>query len=310
MEHELTETRLALVLAGGGAKGAYQVGALEALIPRNVTVSLISGASIGALNGAVIAASGSLAGAHKKLIKLWKYFSDTSPIKPNYIKLIHTTLLSLKPESRLTRIAALIKEFMEPGQDITDNGILTNKALRDFLRTNCRPKDLARGIPLFVSLFPDDTSTGPLEILLTKMGLLSDTKNAKFLHVQKLSPENQTKALLATAAIPFAYSTQTIDGHKYSDGGQAAWKNSLGNVPITPAIERWYKNILVIHMDTKTLFSKDDYPGVRIVEIHPQKKIISNHKLPDIFQFSDSDFIRELMLEGYRDARDTLDYFK
>lgn len=43
-----------LVLAGGGTKGAYQVGAWKALKELDVQIKAISGVSIGALNGALI----------------------------------------------------------------------------------------------------------------------------------------------------------------------------------------------------------------------------------------------------------------
>ncbi len=48
------EREYALVLAGGGTKGAYQVGVWQALKKLNINVKAITGASIGALNGALI----------------------------------------------------------------------------------------------------------------------------------------------------------------------------------------------------------------------------------------------------------------
>ncbi|HEY8531622.1 MAG TPA: patatin-like phospholipase family protein, partial [Limnochorda sp.] len=59
---------LGLVLSGGGARGAYQVGALKAVVERlgPAPFVVISGSSIGAINGAVVAEgieSGDLAGA-------------------------------------------------------------------------------------------------------------------------------------------------------------------------------------------------------------------------------------------------------
>jgi len=62
--------RIALVLAGGGARGAYEVGALEALAPalanRGEVPDVIVGTSIGALNGAFFAAR-----AHEPLAGLF-----------------------------------------------------------------------------------------------------------------------------------------------------------------------------------------------------------------------------------------------
>ena len=44
-----------LVLEGGGTKGAYQIGAYEALRDLGIKITGIAGTSIGALNGAFIA---------------------------------------------------------------------------------------------------------------------------------------------------------------------------------------------------------------------------------------------------------------
>ena len=55
-----------LVLAGGGIKGAYQVGAIKYLLDKNVKFNLIVGTSVGAVNGALIAQ-----GDFKKLSELY-----------------------------------------------------------------------------------------------------------------------------------------------------------------------------------------------------------------------------------------------
>ena len=43
-----------LVLAGGGTKGAYEVGVWKALKELNINITAIAGTSIGALNAALI----------------------------------------------------------------------------------------------------------------------------------------------------------------------------------------------------------------------------------------------------------------
>ena len=43
-----------LALEGGGAKGAYQIGAWKALREAGIRFSAVSGTSVGALNGAMI----------------------------------------------------------------------------------------------------------------------------------------------------------------------------------------------------------------------------------------------------------------
>lgn len=57
----------ALVLSGGGAKGAFQAGALQVLRDRGYRFDVVSGVSVGTLNGAMVAA-----GRLDELIEVWK----------------------------------------------------------------------------------------------------------------------------------------------------------------------------------------------------------------------------------------------
>ena len=43
-----------IVLDGGGARGAYQIGAWKALKEAGVKINAVAGTSVGALNGALI----------------------------------------------------------------------------------------------------------------------------------------------------------------------------------------------------------------------------------------------------------------
>ena len=57
----------ALVLSGGGLKGSYQIGAYKALKKLRYNFDIVTGTSIGAINGAFITAK-----EEKKAIELWK----------------------------------------------------------------------------------------------------------------------------------------------------------------------------------------------------------------------------------------------
>jgi predicted acylesterase/phospholipase RssA len=50
--------RRAVVLCGGGGKGAYQIGCLQAFADHGMAFSMILGSSIGAINGAFFLANG------------------------------------------------------------------------------------------------------------------------------------------------------------------------------------------------------------------------------------------------------------
>src|ERR1700733_10457888 len=63
--------KIALVLQGGGALGAYQAGVYEALAAANINPDWIAGISIGAINGALIAGN-ALETRVAKLRSFWK----------------------------------------------------------------------------------------------------------------------------------------------------------------------------------------------------------------------------------------------
>jgi NTE family protein len=78
----------ALVLAGGGARGAYEAGALSALLPeleaRGQRPTVYAGTSVGAINVAVLAASAHLPAAEAAagLVALWEQLDKSDVIRP------------------------------------------------------------------------------------------------------------------------------------------------------------------------------------------------------------------------------------
>ena len=66
--------RIALVLSGGGALGAYQAGVYAALENRGVRPNWIAGTAIGAINGAIIA--GNL--PHERIFRLRQFWQELS----------------------------------------------------------------------------------------------------------------------------------------------------------------------------------------------------------------------------------------
>ena len=71
---------LGLVLSGGGAKGAYQAGVLRALTEEGVFATQVAGASIGALNGALVAAAPTQQAAVAHLQKVWAELAQETPL--------------------------------------------------------------------------------------------------------------------------------------------------------------------------------------------------------------------------------------
>jgi NTE family protein len=72
--------KLALVLSGGGARGAFQAGALVELLAyferTGKRINILSGTSVGALNGMSIAQEPTLAAARAEIEQQWKHLTN------------------------------------------------------------------------------------------------------------------------------------------------------------------------------------------------------------------------------------------
>ena len=69
-DHRVPE-RTAFVLAGGGSRGAVQVGMLEELVRRGIRADRVFGASVGAINGAAYAGNPTLSGV-EHMAEVWR----------------------------------------------------------------------------------------------------------------------------------------------------------------------------------------------------------------------------------------------
>jgi len=67
----MEERRLAFVLSGGGARGAFQAGALKAFYENNIHPEILVGTSIGAVNAAFLAVHGINSSSIERLIQTW-----------------------------------------------------------------------------------------------------------------------------------------------------------------------------------------------------------------------------------------------
>ena len=89
---EATRIEVGLVLQGGGALGAYQWGAITALLDLMdkaeqrgdaVVLKAVTGVSIGAVNAACVVGSGDRADARERLTRLWEHLRlDAFPLLP------------------------------------------------------------------------------------------------------------------------------------------------------------------------------------------------------------------------------------
>ncbi len=206
-----TEMKTGLVLSGGGAVGAYQAGVVKALAECGAQISMVSGASIGALNGAIIAASPDLSEAAARLEALWKYLGENQVLSVNrsvYFSLLKKLFQAMNlcqiPGragvllTTLLRHISTINGFENPmAQPLLSDGPLTG-LMDHYLDTDA----LSDGLPLYVSLYPTEGGVQDIiDCIRAELGA-GTTKNSVFQHIQSLPRGQQKEALLNRPGFP------------------------------------------------------------------------------------------------------------
>jgi NTE family protein len=235
--------RIGLVLAGGGARGAYEVGALAALAPalaaRGQSPNIVVGTSIGALNGAFLAAR-----AHQPLettaaagLEMWRELRWGDALRP---------LLSPSELGRLLGAGAMLAGL--PGADLS--GLLDPSPLRDTLGRFVAFERIARNV-----------KDGALSAAAVVATAYATTRSVVFHHggpalgpdlvraidyvATPLAPEH----VLASAAIPGAFPAVEIRRPRvargfYGDGGVRL------NAPLKPALALGADRVVVIGLNS------------------------------------------------------------
>lgn len=301
--------RVGLVLSGGGAKGAYQAGVVKALAEMGTQVEAVAGASIGALNGAILASTPSLAAGAARMEELWQTLATEPPLKynlPAYLKLALAGGMTLSTGnldaylSRLSELAGLnipadILEFL-------GGGVFSSGPLHALINRYLDPEALQRGMPLYIAAYESQDGRSDLLAALAAEAGLRDTRPAEFFHVQSLPPAQQRDALLASAAIPVLFAARKIGEKSYTDGGLGGWIASQGNTPITPLLNAGIRNVIVTHLCDGSLWSQHAFPDANIIEIRPQTPIARGGGFSDLLGF-DQQKIPSWIAQGYADTR-------
>lgn len=201
--------KVGLVLEGGGARGAYQIGAIKALNENEFSYSAVVGTSIGAINGAFIAQ-----GDYEILESMWKTLSykDLFDIDDDPI------LRAMSKNLDFNSVKYLSKKL---GQVIKDKGINTKK-MGDLISSNISEEKLRKSNIKFGLVTFCISDMKPQELLIDNIpkGKLNDY-------------------LLATSNLP-VFKRQVIDDKKYIDGG--AWDNC----PVGMLEKLGYTDLIVI----------------------------------------------------------------
>jgi NTE family protein len=152
--------KLALVLGGGGARGAFQVGALQALLEARVRPDFVVGTSIGAVNAAFLAVHGFDQQALDELEAAWHEAEKADLLPDNYLWLTVRALF----ERGGGRLEGRLQQFM------CDHGLSADLRFRDLrgIPAYLVTSDLNAGCPL---LYGEDPDANVLEGVLASAAL-------------------------------------------------------------------------------------------------------------------------------------------
>ena len=230
-----------LVFAGGGGKGAYELGVWKAFKEYGVdkTIEAVSGTSVGGLNGALFAK-----GDFDQGLKIWEQMSPDKILQVD-IESVISAISKLHPSTRVSSIIADKLGILK------SRGIFDQAGLEEIIRDSLNDGDLKDKIPFYICAtdVSSKLSWKPL-----------------YKQLNKLPYEDIVQYLLATSAIPVAFQTTIVEDVELLDGFLT------DNTPMKPLIENEQcDNIIVVLLgrSENIIEEKEKYPHVKFWEIVP-----------------------------------------
>lgn len=241
MTNQSDSTNIALVLPGGGARGAFQVGVLKALaeiLPKKSAnpFSVISGTSAGAINSVVLASRAQhFRSAIAELEQVWAHFRCHQVYKTD-----HLTML----KSSVHWLLSIVLGGWLVG---TPKSLLDNAPLRELLSRNVHFPRIRVAI-----------ENGNLAaVAITAAGYESARSTSFFEGPDSLRDWVRTRRsgkrthlnldhLMASIAVPMIFPPQRIGNEFFGDGAMRQ------ATPLSPAIHLGADRILVIGIRDET----------------------------------------------------------
>jgi NTE family protein len=227
--------RIALVLPGGGARAAYQVGVLQAIAgwcPPGTPLpfDVLCGTSAGAINAAVIAArAGDVQQAAADLAAVWSQFHVEQVFRTGTLDMMRSGLHLL--------FALVSGGFLLP----MPRALFNNLPLRALLQRSVDFDALARAVE----------AGRPDTVVVTATSVTSGDSVAFVQSSRPFRPWDRAgrrgvaavlslEHLMASSAIPLLFPTVAMDGQHFGDGAMRQ------ATPLAPALHLGADRILVI----------------------------------------------------------------
>ncbi len=261
--------KVGLALAGGGVRGAYQIGVYQALKKQHIRIDGFVGTSIGSFNAAMLAS-----GRDKELLKFWQN------INVGAILGLTDELMTELQEKKMDW--ALVKEGFKNFKNIFYNKGLSTSGLKKILEN----LDIAK------TLYKSKKDYGLVTVRFNDFKPL-------YLFKEDILPKLLDEYILASCYLPIFKLEKIIDGNYYLDGG------FYDNVPANALLRIGYDKVYTV--DLEAIGIKRDYlDKKKIIEIKPSRNLgsILNYdlnKINDNIKLGYYDTLKIIKkLDGYR----------
>jgi len=238
-----SRARFALVMSGGGARGAYEAGVLSFILDdlpahlgRPVRFQILTGTSVGAIHACFVAATTGQPHPGRRLLDVWRSLQVAGVYQVGLGDVFGIPL-------RLLGLRGQRKAASEPAIPERLTGLLDTLPLERLVRETIPWADLRRNIDAGVV---DTVAVAATEISSGKSVVWIDNREhtvRRWAHdpfVVARPAALAPKHALASAAIPFLFPAPRIDDAYYCDGGLRL------NTPLAPALRLGADRLLII----------------------------------------------------------------
>ena len=223
-----------LVLAGGGTKGAYEVGAWKALKELNINITAIVGTSIGAINGALFLQD------------------DFSRIIELYNNIEFEDLVKISKENKLNEGNIFSGEnIFKFTKEITKNKGLENAPMKELMKK-------------YIDV--EKIYNSKIEYGIVTASLFTKDKSLE-VYKEDIKKEELYDYILASSCFFPIFKPQKIGKNTYYDGG------IYDNIPINMLLKKDYNNIIVIDISNEGVTKKLLKKGAYIKIIKPNQDL-------------------------------------
>lgn len=238
--------RVGLVLSGGGARGAYEMGVLSVLLPelerRGERPRIITGTSVGAINAAFMAGTAQLPAAEQVELgqQRWQEVNKGRVVKPILFRQLPITALRYAGEI-LSLPGARVPSLLDPAP--------LNESLERWLEWPSLHHNCATGLLEAVAVIATNARSGRPTAFVEGNPAVPAAQRTRL--VDYVPSRLGNEHVRASAAIPMLFPPVKIENPPGAEGWYFDGGTRL-NTPIKPALDLGAERLVVVGSESLT----------------------------------------------------------